>query len=203
MPRRKKSIWQKSFEWLKNHRKIGLLAILVVLALIYGTIHAYRGWADTRRLHASRSAIDKTYAAISQKLGQPDDLKTTNACNKQASLTGPYTLCAVETDFIYGTANQTQADLFMNQIQKVIASQHAFKATKKPAAHLSNTLVFDTYSHDSTDYYRGPYGSTCTVKYSFATPDEVTLSLRNSSLQPFEVFFACWHKSVRSIYPSA
>lgn len=202
MPRRKKSIWQKYFVWLKSHRRISILLIILVLILVYGSIHAYRGWADTRRLHASRSAIDKTYAAISQKLGQPDDLQTTNACYRQVGLTGSYILCGVETDFIYGTANQTQAEIFMNQIQKVIENQGAFKAKKKPVAHLTNTLVVDTYSHMATDYYRGPYGSACTVKYSFATPDEVTLSLRNSSLQPFEVFFACTHKSVRTIYPA-
>ena len=203
MARRKKiTRTQKIINWFDDHHRLMWLCIALLLLSVYLLIHAYRGWADTRRLHASRAAIDTIYSDVSAKLGQPDDLRATNTCTKQSSLGQDYILCSVETDFIYGSANQDQANILMAQIQKVVASAHVFKATSKPAASLSNDPVVDSFAHDATDTYRGPYGSACNVKYSFATPDEVDLSLR-SNLQPFEVFITCAHRSVRAIYPSA
>lgn len=175
---------------------------MITLLICYLGVHSYRGWADTRRLRASRSSLDDAYAAISGKLGQPDDSKTTNTCQQQNGLAQTYTICSVETDFVYSVANQTQANLFMNQIQKVMSIQKGFKATKKVSKQLSDTLLVDSYAHEATDYYRGPYGSTCQIKYVFATSDDITLSARDPSMQPFEIFFKCSHKSVRSIYPS-
>lgn len=204
MPRRKKlTPSQRAINWLEKHRKTMWLLLIVLAALLYLLIHAYRGWADTRRLHSSRAAIDSVYTDITKRLGQPDDLRTSNSCVKQGNI-NTYTLCTVETDFIYGASNQNLANVFLGQIQKVIgAHRNAFKPTRKLSVHLGNALSVEAYTHDATDYYRGPYGSACSVKYSFATPDEVDLSLRDPSLQPFEVFFSCSHKSVRAIYPAS
>lgn len=194
----------KCFLWLRRHPKTLAGLIVVVLCVAYFPVHAYRAYADKQKFSQSRAAIDTVYADTIKTLGQPDNLNRANTCSKGSrDLRQDQTICSVSTDFIYGLDSQPQANTFLRQIQQVAAKHpELFKPTKKLSAGVSSNLVFDTYYHDALDNYSGPRGIGCTIKYSYATPDEVTLSLNNTSKQPFEVFFDCSAKTVRPLYPA-
>lgn len=202
--RKKKNLWLLITNWLKlrSSARYGLAAALIVL--IYLGVQAYQVHIDNQKLVQARADIDTVYEQVNTKLGQPANLKRTNNCTRQSA--EPFkvqTICAVGTNFIYGVNTRTEANIFMQQIQKVIADSRLFKPTKKLSATISDNLVYDTYYHDALDSYRGPHSIDCSVKYSFDTPEEVDLSLNNSNQLPFEVFFSCSTKTSHAIYPPA
>lgn len=200
MPRRKKlSRKERCLAWLKLHRRVSVALIILVLALCYLPLHAYRGYADNKKFRHTKIAMDAVYADIVTHLGQPDNVKSRSGCFKSHGLRN-HISCSLETDFIYGLSTSDQAEVILHQIQKTISPKQ-FKPTKKLSAGLTDSLVFDTYYHGAMDTYRGPYGIDCSIKYSFDTPDEVNLSLRDPSLKPLEIFFVCSADSSSAIYP--
>ncbi|HVX58600.1 MAG TPA: hypothetical protein VG964_02590 [Candidatus Saccharimonadales bacterium] len=201
MARRKKNSWAKTTDWLRQHRRVSWALAALILLLLLLPLHAYHSWADTRKLHQARAAIDSVYSDISLRLGQPGNLKSTNSCTRASSNLHSYNECTVETDFIYASSNQNQADVLLGKVQDVIARHKQFKPTKKLSTKLSNHLVFVSDYHDAIDYYSGPHHIACSVKYSFDTPDEIDLSLNNDPAQKiFEVFFACSARTSKAVF---
>lgn len=201
MPRRKKlSASEKALNYIKAHRRLSLALVIAILILCYFPLHAYRIYADEHKFSQSRSAIDDAYSKISSSIGEADDIKRQSSCFKDSGLLRDHVTCAVETDFIYSSANQNQANTLMGKIQQAIAASHHFKPSHKLSKALSNDLVYDTYYHDAEDTYRGPHGIDCSVKYSFDTLDEVDLTWRDQSLKPFEIFFSCSGGSAKTVY---
>jgi hypothetical protein len=199
--RKKKSVWQKIFDWLKPRPKISALLFVVLLFLFWLPVHAYRVHAENQKFIQTRAAIDTAYEQIEKNLGQPDNLKRTSSCSKQSKqIFNTKLLCTAGTNLIYGVVSRSQADILVSQIQKIITGTKLFKALSAPA-HITDSLVYDTYYHDALDTYRGPHSIGCSVKYSFDTPEETDLSINSSKKLPFEVFMSCSAEAKRAVYP--
>lgn len=199
--RRKLSKRTRLAAWLRSHRRVSWALLFVFILLAYLPLHAYHGYADARKFHQARAAIDDVYADISLRLGQPANLKSRNICNHTSTGLHGFTQCIVETDFVYPAINQNHADVLLGNIQAVIARHKAFRPTRKLSAKLSDRLVFETVYHDALDNYSGPHHIACSVKYSFDTPDEIDLSTDQPHAKAFEVFFACSSPVSRAVYP--
>lgn len=174
--------------------------LAIVLLVAYLPLHAYRGFADSRKFHETRSAVDQVYTDVSLRLGQPANLRSQSTCTRTSSNLRSSTFCKVETDFVYPALNQNQADVLLSKIQAVVARNKSFKLKGKPSAKLSNRLVFETVYHDALDNYSGPHHIACSIRYSFDTPDEIDLSTGQPGTKPFEAFFVCSAPVSRAVY---
>ncbi|HEX5447801.1 MAG TPA: hypothetical protein VFW90_01205 [Candidatus Saccharimonadales bacterium] len=198
--RKKKNLWQLIAAWLKPRPKVLALLVLILICLVYAAFHSYRVYADNRKFSQARTAIDTAYADIVKTLGQPDNITRLQSCDKTSANLRSSVTCSVETDFIYGVTNHNQANVILRQVQGTIAKSGLFRLSGKASGQITDSLVYDSLYHDALDRYSGPHHIACSVKYSYNTPDEVTLSLSRGHQKPLEVFFACSAKANHLIY---
>jgi len=190
---------QLAYSWLRVRPKLAAALFIIVLLILYLPLHSYRAYSDTQKFKQTKAAMDAVYADAVASLGRPDNVQSLKNCSKEGGI-NPKTICSISINFIYGLSAESQANEFISKIQTIVAKNGHFKATQKLSRALSDTLVFDSYSHNGMDKYSGPHHVDCSTKYTFDTPDEITLSLLDSSKHPFEVFFSCSSSSVKAIY---
>lgn len=198
--RKKRSAAAQGWAWLTTRPKLFGLLILISICLLYIPLHAYRNYEQQRKFTQARTAIDLVYNDVAQNLGQPDNLERSNNCLKASGGLHSSTICTVQTNFIYGLQSRDQANVLLKAVQQEIAASKMFKPSAKLSTSISDSLVFDSVYHDALDRYWGPHHISCSVKYSFDTPNEVDLSVP-SHTKPLEIFFACSGSASRALYP--
>jgi hypothetical protein len=190
--------------WVKSHKLVSVLVVLFVLVLGIGVYLRVALEINKHNFAQARKNIDTIYADIVAKVGQPDNSKRTNTCSQHnTEFRVEPRVCDVSTDFIYGVANENDANSMLKKIQGVIAT-HAdlFKPTKPLAASIQDILAVSSYYHVAADSYKSA-SLGCDVNYIFDTPTETTLDINNKANKPFEISMGCNGQANRPYYPLA
>ena len=188
---------------IRRHKIISFVILLVLGVigfLVYSEIALQVNKHDFQQ---ARSAIDTVYADIVHQVGQPDNFRRNNDCSRpnQEFESGPLS-CSVNTDFIYGVDNETNANDILAKVEAVI-SRHSnlLKATLPLSQSIKDSYVANTYYHRSVDYYKTNRGLACEVSYTYDTPGEIDLQIRNSSQKPLEISSGCSGFAEEQYYP--
>lgn len=191
--------------WIRRHKILTQVILLVLLVL--GGI-AYQLIAlelNKRTFQHARVAIDDIYADIVTQVGSPDNFRHSDTCS-QSYVESVFTTkgpigCSVNTVFIYGIQNESQASLLLKNVQTAIINHDKlFRPTKTSSSKLTTVSTISGIYKAAEDTYKS-FGLDCIINYIYNAPEEVELPLKNASMKPFEVFMGCYGSARAMHYP--
>lgn len=195
------SRFQRSVFWAKSHK---LLALFLFIVLLVVGIFVYERVAlelNKRAFARARTAIDTVYADIVAQVGQPDNSKRSSFCSRPNQTFGQGPLsCNVDTSFIYGVANEDQANVYLKKIQIVINNHKNFKLSKLLSPAITSLPVVNSIYSSATDYYKTA-GMECIVSYWYDTPRQINLVIKDQSKKSIEISLGCDDLARAMYYP--
>ena len=194
-----------SLFWIKTHKLVSL--VLAIILLVVGFFVYEKVALELNRLafKSARHTIDTVYTDLVNEVGPPDNSKTINECSRSHVAIGDGPLsCSVNTSFIYGVSNRSEADQLMNDVQKVVKKHtNTFKSVSAPPSFIDITPAISDVNNSKVNYY-SVAGLFCAIKYVYDTPRESDLILQNSRDKiPYFIAITCSADARAIFYPLA
>jgi hypothetical protein len=166
------------------------ILFLILLVSGYKVYDHFSIAANKRAFQNARAAIDNIYFDSIKQLGPADNAEASSSCKRDHVEFGTGQLsCNVGINFIYGLNNESEANMKMSTVQKLI-QKSMLKPTMLLSAELKDSTVTTSYFHTATDSYQ-LNGLDCTASYIYDTPQLTSLSVKRSSQKQFEIVMGC------------
>lgn len=191
--------FRRSVPWARSHKFYSLLLLTVLLV---AGIFVYEKVAlelNKRAFSQARTTIDTVYADIVAQVGSPDNSKRAAECSASHVIFGQGPIsCSVDTDFIYGVSDKSEAIDQFKKIQAVISRNEQFKPTKTLSLTITDQIVVNSAYHTASDEFSSD-GLPCIVNYVYDTPREIFLTINDKSKKPLQIVIGC-HGIARAMY---
>jgi hypothetical protein len=175
------------------------ILILILLVSGYKVYDHFSIAANKRAFQNARAAIDNIYFDSIKQLGPADAAEASSSCKRDHVEFGTGQLsCNVGINFIYGLNNESEANMKMSTVQKLI-QQSKFKATKSLSTALKDSIVATSAYHTASDSYKLS-GLDCVATYVYDTPQAISINIKNVLEKRFEVAIGCYGPAKQQYY---
>ena len=178
------SIWS----WIKLHKWIAALGLIVVLVLGYFVVGTIAQKIQKDNLEKVRADLDTIYSLIVAQVGPPDGYQRNSICDRSQEEFGEGPLgCRINTFVIYGESDQKNANLLTNKIRNIVGS----KFVKVTPPQLPSNITSGAPSNTTvTDYY-ADRGVNCQADYEFNTSFGSFLKLKDPNNKRLAANISC------------
>jgi hypothetical protein len=185
--------------WMWRHKLLSLIALLIIAAGAYAAYNHIQTSSNKRDFQQARVAIDSVYDNALRSVGKPDNAEVGSDCARShQEFSGGDLTCYLNTRFIYGVTNESEASRIFKKTQLLVLKTPAFKPES-----ISNAII-DSYqvnsvSHAASDKFK-LYNLICSINYVYDTSREIDLSIKDSTKKPFEVTIGCYGPAKQQYY---
>jgi len=189
-----------------GNRKV-VLAVVFAVVLVGGFFwyKDYSVRADKERFEQAQASIDKLYAGIVAKVGEPNNYDRNQSCGRpnQKFNEGPLS-CSVGVDFVYEVLDSSEALILFKKIQNIVSANSSLFQQKNTLSNsFSGSIIGTTvYTAASDQYKELQSGLDCVAKYVYDTPSETFLDLKKTSdRRVFYITIGCSGEASDKYYP--
>lgn len=149
-----------------------LIVLLFLVGLGYALYKDYSVKADKQRFEKAQASIDKFYADIVSKVGQPAKVQRSQTCGYAARKfeKGPLS-CGDYLYFVYGVNDKSQASVLVQDISTILAKSDMFDVTFSDSnSNLPFSLLSDAkrYQEVSTGFIESKSRLHCSSRSVYA-----------------------------------
>lgn len=206
--------------WIKHHRLISFLAVLLIIFIGVSTYNKVLAWQEKKEYEKARVALEALYTDIEKNVGNPDKVERESRCGYgSAKLTRGFRGCSVSISFKYsvsGPAETTQkAESIINETNRHFDITYSDFSSKLPFRPLEAERVRDpnmrgllisneavaSIQSDEVINFLG-YDRSCTVSFLYGRGDYYALPMPNDgSPEHLSVYLVCGGGAQAEHYP--
>jgi hypothetical protein len=186
----------------KTKRSKRLIYLLILAGLIIVGFAAYQKFSSAQNKHdfeQARKVEDQILADVRKQVGEPDNAEIESYCSRASQeFTQGGLKCHTNTKMVYAISSEDEANGIFKKIQSTATNSKLMPASKLSEG-IKDYLVGDQSYHTASDTYRLS-GLECTIGYTYNTPREIDLTIKDPSKNPFEITIGCYGPAKKQYY---